>query len=621
MGLPAETGCEMSTVNQDNHSPAAPEAQKAEQNGGQEAGAAQAPLANVNGPSGVAQDEPSGEVKESKADISSEDVDVTTPLEENPGEELRRSPPAPVGDLKARLRRVRTHVVSALFRHPKSAAFREPVNAKALGIYPIYYQVIKRPMDLGSVRRKIDRGEYEQLGECLADINQIWTNARTFNLPGHFVHEAAKIMEGVTQDKWDKLEQDERAGLYAHEDQVKPPTPKKRPPKDPSKPPRAPAAERSGPKEARKRVVRKQSQGLPGELHQPQQLKKKYAENLSDQMKQCDSILRQLIADRANSELFLHIEAYAGNTRAPIDLYKIQSSLQNHFYQHPLQFANDVRRIITETYRYHPEESLIVAKAGELHHRFEVLFSKVMFEPVDNPAKFDPLNVTLNEDEVMLRQLVTAQSQVVAIQENVAILIRDLAGLKTKGRRGVPKKRPRGGGAAKPKRARPGPGPTQNHTAAKRRKPNGAFKPQPPQAQASSVLERHNLTVEESLALREQVARLREEQQQKIVDIMLANNETLTTDAHGFTEIDLSNCSALTVSQIQAFINGAQRQEQPRPPPKAPVASPKKAARSPKKAGPSPKKPSEGGHLSDSSSDSDSDDDGSSSNSSSSESN
>ena len=36
---------------------------------------------------------------------------------------------------------VKKYVVTPLLRHPRSMAFRKPVDAKALGIFPIYNQV------------------------------------------------------------------------------------------------------------------------------------------------------------------------------------------------------------------------------------------------------------------------------------------------------------------------------------------------------------------------------------------------------------------------------------------------------------------------------------------------
>ena len=142
------------------------------------------------------------------ADVSSEDVDVTSMADNEPSANSRlaaatasAAPKKQDPLLKGRLRLIRVHVIGALFKHPKSQPFREPVDAKALGIYPLYNQIVKTPMDLGNVRKKIDRGAYRSRDECVADIEQVWTNAMTFNAPGHFVHEAAKLLRGIAQGR------------------------------------------------------------------------------------------------------------------------------------------------------------------------------------------------------------------------------------------------------------------------------------------------------------------------------------------------------------------------------------------------------------------------------------
>ncbi len=69
-------------------------------------------------------------------------------------------------------------------------------------------------MDLGTIRKKIDRGAYFSRHDCLADIQLVWDNARTFNAPGHFVHQAADILEKFARDKIDKLDKDEALGIF-----------------------------------------------------------------------------------------------------------------------------------------------------------------------------------------------------------------------------------------------------------------------------------------------------------------------------------------------------------------------------------------------------------------------
>jgi hypothetical protein len=65
-------------------------------------------------------------------------------------------------------------VVKALQKHESAAFFLEPIRKKEV---PDYFHVIKRPMDLQTVRYKLDGLEYNTLGEVMADIDLIWNNS------------------------------------------------------------------------------------------------------------------------------------------------------------------------------------------------------------------------------------------------------------------------------------------------------------------------------------------------------------------------------------------------------------------------------------------------------------
>ena len=52
-----------------------------------------------------------------------------------------------------------TPVVDALFAHPESIAFRQPVDALALNLSD-YFTIVKRPMDLRTIREKLASGAY-----------------------------------------------------------------------------------------------------------------------------------------------------------------------------------------------------------------------------------------------------------------------------------------------------------------------------------------------------------------------------------------------------------------------------------------------------------------------------
>ena len=57
------------------------------------------------------------------------------------------------------------------------AYFNDPVDPEALGI-PDYFEVIKKPMDLGTCMAKLRRGEYSKASELLKDVQLVWFNCK-----------------------------------------------------------------------------------------------------------------------------------------------------------------------------------------------------------------------------------------------------------------------------------------------------------------------------------------------------------------------------------------------------------------------------------------------------------
>lgn len=74
-------------------------------------------------------------------------------------------------------------IINSLLASPISEAFREPVDWRGLGLedYPV---VIKKPMDLGTVKRLLEKGCYGNLDDVAADVRLIWKNCRTYNCGG-----------------------------------------------------------------------------------------------------------------------------------------------------------------------------------------------------------------------------------------------------------------------------------------------------------------------------------------------------------------------------------------------------------------------------------------------------
>lgn len=81
-------------------------------------------------------------------------------------------------------------IVDGLLRTDDMAPFYAPVDAVALGL-PTYHDVVKTPMDLGTVKANILAGRYGSSRAFADDMRLMFRNALAFNPAGSFVHDVA----------------------------------------------------------------------------------------------------------------------------------------------------------------------------------------------------------------------------------------------------------------------------------------------------------------------------------------------------------------------------------------------------------------------------------------------
>ncbi|KAI0724347.1 Bromodomain-containing protein [Cerioporus squamosus] len=82
--------------------------------------------------------------------------------------------------------------------------FYEPVDPIKMGI-PEYPRIIKKPMDLATMKKKLDAGEYYSAEKFRDDFRLMIKNCLTFNPPGNIVHEAGKSLQMLFDEKWKNL--------------------------------------------------------------------------------------------------------------------------------------------------------------------------------------------------------------------------------------------------------------------------------------------------------------------------------------------------------------------------------------------------------------------------------
>lgn len=65
-------------------------------------------------------------------------------------------------------------------QEPESVPFRYPVDPQALAI-PDYFEIVKKPMDLGTIRSNILNGKYSDPWEYVDDVWLMFDNAWLYN--------------------------------------------------------------------------------------------------------------------------------------------------------------------------------------------------------------------------------------------------------------------------------------------------------------------------------------------------------------------------------------------------------------------------------------------------------
>lgn len=85
-------------------------------------------------------------------------------------------------------------VLKAVWKHPNAWPFHAPVNAVQLHI-PDYHDVIKTPMDLGTIEKRLQNHFYNDVSECIYDFTTIFVNCYVYNEAGDAVVKIAKELE------------------------------------------------------------------------------------------------------------------------------------------------------------------------------------------------------------------------------------------------------------------------------------------------------------------------------------------------------------------------------------------------------------------------------------------
>ncbi|XP_007468616.1 PREDICTED: bromodomain testis-specific protein [Lipotes vexillifer] len=113
------------------------------------------------------------------------------------------------GRLTNQLQYLQKVVLKALWKHSFSWPFQQPVDAVKLKL-PDYYTIIKNPMDLNTIQKRLEHKYYVKASECIEDFNTMFSNCYLYNKPGDDIVLMAQALEKLFRQKLSQMPQEEQ---------------------------------------------------------------------------------------------------------------------------------------------------------------------------------------------------------------------------------------------------------------------------------------------------------------------------------------------------------------------------------------------------------------------------
>ncbi|KAM4740001.1 bromodomain testis-specific protein [Anableps anableps] len=331
--------------------------------------------------------------------------------------------------------------MKALWKHQYSWPFREPVDAVTLCL-PDYYKIITYPMDLSTIKKRLENRYYWEANECIKDFNAMFTNCYMYNKPGDDIVFMAQSLEKAFLQKLSQMPKEEVVATVSALEPVKV-----------KKNNTADAVKKSGVSDVvlqqmvtvippdvaqinpfnqlsakthttiKKNLKRKadsatsttsvftnsevsldEEPSVPSTLFfrtsngRPIKPPKKDLPDfedkrvrMSEQLRYCNNILKEMLSKRHYAYAWpfytpvdavaLGLHDYHDIIKQPMDLSSIKKKMDQQEYGDAKEFGADVRLMFSNCYRYNPPSHDVVYMAKKLQEVFEARYMNIPQKP------------------------------------------------------------------------------------------------------------------------------------------------------------------------------------------------------------------------------------------------
>lgn len=414
-----------------------------------------------------------------------------------------------------------------------SGPFLKPVDYVALNI-PTYPDIIKHPMDLGTMDAKLKAGEYPSVQAFMDDFNLIIQNCRTFNGDNHAITALAFNMEAYLHRVMEGLPGPDAEAAPPKQQKRASPAVKSHPRRESRAPPSAgpqmnhtqsfapkpdgvPQARRESADQNRPRRAIKPPQSREISYGKPKrkehQLELRFCEHVLDEIKSPKLWHINNVFMTPVDPVALNIPNYFQVIKRPMDLSTMTQKLKQGEYAKASEFKADFELMINNCLSFNPVGNPVRDLGIEFRRHFESLWKdKEKWERQHKPASMrasesadeESEEEDDDEDDDKKQQIKALQAQLAQMQSMIA----DLGGVDGK--------------ASKSKKSKSKGGDKKKYTSA-----SAVPKTKPAAPKSSSKKTSHSkgkqVTYEEKQEISEAVGRMTPAQQEELTKIITEN--------------------------------------------------------------------------------------------------
>ncbi|OWB73360.1 binding protein [[Candida] boidinii] len=336
--------------------------------------------------------------------------------------------------------------IKAVKRLKDAGPFLQPVDIVKLNI-PLYYNFIKRPMDLSTIEKKINADAYENPQQVVDDFNLMVQNCFTFNGKDSPISQMVRNVQASFEKHMLNMPPKELPQQQQKQQKQKqqPPQQQQQRQIDPANstqlnstqttnelspspttvvagsPPKATAAKTTGAKSRKKtasndgvpKIRREESvdNGRPKRaIHPPKPKDMPYdirpkKKKFQAELRFCQQTLKELMSKKYDSISYPFLEpvdpialdcpSYFEIVKEPMDLGTVSNKIQNGQYENADEFEREVRLVFHNCYLFNPEGTVV----NMMGHRLEAVFNEKWEKRPITPVTPPPQSESEEEEE------------------------------------------------------------------------------------------------------------------------------------------------------------------------------------------------------------------------------